>query len=75
VNFVEHILAQTDNLAQFPKVGRVVPEFQCDDIRELPFQNYRIVYRIKAEQVFIVAVSHASMDILSRSRREGWDIK
>lgn len=75
VNFVERILEQTDKLSKFPEIGRLVPEFKNDDIRELLFQNYRIVYRIKEDQIFIVAVSHASMDIVSRAERNNWDIK
>jgi plasmid stabilization system protein ParE len=57
VNFVERILAQADKLSQFPEIGRIVPEFQHHDLRELVFQNYRIVYRIKGKQIFIVAIS------------------
>ncbi len=74
VNFVERILAQVDKLNEFPEIGRVVPEFQCNNLRELLFQNYRIVYRIKEKHVFIVAVSHSSMNIVSHARRGNWDI-
>lgn len=75
VTFVERILEQADKLGKFPEIGRVVPEFKNDCLRELLFQNYRIVYRIKEDQIFIVAVSHASMDIISRAKRNNWDTK
>lgn len=34
-----------------------------EDIRELIFQNYRIIYRIKSEHVYIVTVLHGSRDL------------
>ncbi|PIU55950.1 MAG: type II toxin-antitoxin system RelE/ParE family toxin [Chloroflexi bacterium CG07_land_8_20_14_0_80_51_10] len=74
VDFVERILQQTDKLADFPKIGRMVPEFQRETIRELIFHNYRIVYRVQGNRVIIVAVSHGSMDIRERAKREDWDV-
>lgn len=43
----------------FPKAGRVVPEYNQENIRERIFQNYRIVYRLKPEMIEIVAVVHS----------------
>ena len=40
---VEGILAAIDNLEQFPLLGRMVPERQRDDLRELLKPPYRIV--------------------------------
>jgi plasmid stabilization system protein ParE len=47
-------------LTLFPELGRVVPEYQRPDIRELVFQNYRIVYRVKTDCVEIAAVVHGA---------------
>ncbi len=55
-------------LALFPESGRVVPEYDRRDLRELLFQNYRIVYRIKGNQVQIAAVVHGA-----RLLSEIWD--
>jgi plasmid stabilization system protein ParE len=44
-------------------MGRRVPEFHGDDsMREVIFQNYRIVYRIVASDVRILTVRHSAMD-------------
>ena len=40
--------------------GRVVPEYQRPDLRELIFQNYRIVYRVKTDYVEVAAVVHGA---------------
>ncbi|MBF9251836.1 type II toxin-antitoxin system RelE/ParE family toxin [Pontibacter sp. 172403-2] len=34
-------------LEKYPQVGRVVPEIERPEIRELIFRNYRIMYRSK----------------------------
>lgn len=74
VNFIERILQYTDRLGAFPESGRVVPEFNRANIRELIFHNYRIVYQVKDTHVFVVSVSHGSMDIVRKSKRENWEI-
>jgi toxin ParE1/3/4 len=37
-----------------------VPEFGRRDLRELLFQKYRIVYRVKLDEVQIVSVVHGA---------------
>ena len=56
--FAQRIVTLIENIPDFPKAGRVVPEYQQDDLRERIFQNYRIVYRIKREAIEIVAIVH-----------------
>jgi plasmid stabilization system protein ParE len=40
--------------------GRKVPEYQTEDIRELIEKPYRIIYRIKANQIDVLAVIHGT---------------
>ena len=43
--FIARIIASVEKLADFPDVGREVPEAKNrDDARELIFQGYRIIY-------------------------------
>jgi toxin ParE1/3/4 len=58
--FAQRIFAAAETLALFPESGRVVPEYHRRDLRELLFQNYRIVYRIKGSEVQIAAVVHGA---------------
>lgn len=48
------------NIPLFPKAGRIVPEYQDENLREKIFQNYRIVYRIKGDFIEIVVISHSA---------------
>ena len=50
-------------LEKFPEIGRKVPETDDPNIRELIFQNYRIIYRIFNDVVQIIAVIRGSRDI------------
>lgn len=58
--FAQRVIAAVESLAYFPELGRTVPEYQRPDLRELIFQNYRIVYRVRTDSVEIAAVVHSA---------------
>jgi len=58
--FAKRVDAIVKNIPQFPKAGRVVPEYGDQNIREKIYENYRIVYRIKKEMIEIAAICHAA---------------
>jgi plasmid stabilization system protein ParE len=47
------LMSKVDVLARFPKFGRIVPEESDENIREIIFRSYRIVYQIIAEEQII----------------------
>jgi addiction module RelE/StbE family toxin len=57
---VDKITRRSEQITDQPLSGRKVPEYQTDDIRELIEKPYRIIYRIKADQIDVVAVIHAA---------------
>jgi len=61
--FAKKINAIVKEIPRFPKLGRIVPEYQEEDLREKIFQSYRIVYRLKADIVEIVVISHAAKQL------------
>ena len=58
--FAQRIILLVERIADFPMAGRIVPEYQWNDLRERVFQNYRIVYRIKPDAVEIVTIVHVA---------------
>jgi len=54
-------------------IGRKVPEADRDDVRELIFQNYRIIYHAEEHRVFVLSVMHGSRD-LTRQSNQPWVI-
>ena len=56
--FIERIFEVAKNLETFPELGRKVPEAEDrEDIRELIFQGYRIIYLHQGEHVYIMMSS------------------
>ena|SRR5438445_8007549 len=55
---IRNILLKTRILTDFPLMGRIVPEFDDESIREIFAYSYRIIYRVDKEQVTIAAVIH-----------------
>ena len=55
---VRVILAKARNLAEFPFVGRLVPEFDVASVREVFAYSYRIIYGIADDRVTIATVVH-----------------
>ena len=60
--FVIRLLETVDLLQNSPDLGQVVLELEHDDIRQVVYLNYRILYRREAHRVLILAVIHVSRD-------------
>ncbi len=58
--FAKKIFTIIDSAAHFPMSGRIVPEYDNENIREKFYQNYRIVFRIKGNAIEIVAIVHGA---------------
>ena len=46
VRFGQFLVSSTKRLAEFPEMGRVVPEFDDPSIREIIVRSYRVIYRL-----------------------------
>jgi toxin ParE1/3/4 len=62
---IRKIIHSTRRLETFPFSGRLVPEFEDPDIREVFAYSYRIVYRFAAAKVTIAAVIHSKREFTS----------
>ncbi len=58
----QDIATKTDVLDPLPRMGKKVPELNNEDIRELSLYSYRILYEIKKQDVFVLAVLHKRRD-------------
>ncbi len=64
--FIGRILDAVEKLYMLPSMGRKVPEAYDDNIREIIFYNYRIIYMIeRADSILVLAVIHAARDLNS----------
>jgi plasmid stabilization system protein ParE len=60
VNFASKIVETIEKAGLFPEIGRIVPEYNDSELRELIYRNYRIVYKIKPQMIEIVTVFQGS---------------
>lgn len=58
--FAKKVTAIVRTIPQFPKSGRIVPEYDDENLREKIYEGYRIVYRIKSDLIEIAAICHGS---------------
>ncbi len=64
---VDRLTRRSQQIAEFPQSGRVVPEFQMEQVREVIESPYRIIYYIKPHQIDVLAVVHAARNVLRES--------
>lgn len=69
---MSRVVDATERLAYFPLLGRIVPEWGREDLREILFQNHRIVYRVAGNEVRIYLVIHGAVDITTHAAGERW---
>ena len=55
---VRTILQKTRVLADFPFIGRIVPEFDDESIREIFAYSYRIIYKVSNDEIIVATVVH-----------------
>lgn len=59
----QDIASKTDMLNDLPRMGQVVPELGDENIREMPLYSYRILYEIKGQDIFVLAVIHKRREL------------
>ena len=50
------LIIRAEAVAAFPEMGRVVPEFQRPNLREVICRSYRVIYRLEKDQQRIEVV-------------------
>ena len=57
---VSKLYHKVEILVTHPRVGRMVPEMEQENLRELIEGNYRIIYEIINDNIFILTLHHSS---------------
>jgi plasmid stabilization system protein ParE len=58
--WLKGLFVAAEQLERLPRLGRMVPEWENSEFRELSYGRYRIIYRIEAQQLSILTVRHSS---------------
>ena len=60
-SIVSKLFIKVNLLKKMPKIGRIVPEKNDENIRELIEGNYRIIYELRGEdRIEVLMVHHSS---------------
>jgi len=64
-SFVQEILDASHSLKMFGERGRIVPELDNPNIRELLIKEYRLIYHIEVEEsrIVILGLIHGKRDL------------
>lgn len=62
---VDRITKRTQQIGTFPHSGRMLPEINLEQIREVIEANYRIIYYVGSDRVDILAVIHGVQKLSS----------
>ncbi len=57
-NWINTVFTKVDQLKGNPEIGRIVPEINERQFRELIYGNYRIIYHIGTKQISILTIRH-----------------
>jgi plasmid stabilization system protein ParE len=60
---IREIIAVSSMIPDMPERGRMVPEIDEQDIRELFIYSYRLIYQLSPKLISILAVIHGSRNI------------
>ena len=58
----DEIIEAAERLSTFSERGRIVPEINKKNVREIFYASYRIMYEIRSDTVYITQVIHGAMD-------------
>ena len=61
----EEIVESSETLASSPRRGRIVPELEDDNVREIFLYSYRLIYEIVEPDIYILALVHGKRNISS----------
>lgn len=60
----DELYERTLILKDYPEIGKIIPEFELEHIRELIEGNYRIIYKISSpKDVEIITIWHSARDL------------
>ncbi|MBI3585794.1 MAG: type II toxin-antitoxin system RelE/ParE family toxin [Ignavibacteriales bacterium] len=63
---IRNLVESVERLKKFPKSGRVIPELHDESLREVIAGNFRIMYRLRGEQIDIFSILHGRQDAFKK---------
>jgi plasmid stabilization system protein ParE len=56
--WIDTIFEKVESLKTSSKIGRIVPEIERNEIREILYGNYRVIYHIEKTSISVLTIRH-----------------
>ncbi len=67
LNWIENVFSEVEKLSTFPESGRIAPELENDQYRELIIGNYRVIYKQFEAEIQILTVRNFKQLLSTRN--------
>jgi plasmid stabilization system protein ParE len=61
--FLERIVAAAERISVFPLLGRRLPDFPDEPVREIIAGDHRVIYLREDDRILVVTVKHCSEEL------------
>ena len=68
---VREIIERVSTILDMPECGRIVPEINEKEIREIFIYSYRLIYQLTKDSIIVLAVIHSSRNIAASDIMRG----
>lgn len=55
---IRDIISKTADLAELPRMGKVIPEVAHDNLREIGVHTWRILYHLRQDSIHVLTIVH-----------------
>jgi toxin ParE1/3/4 len=63
MQMVDKLTRRAGQLIDHPRSGRIAPQYDDENLRELIVYPYRLIYRLKPDRIDIIAVFHGAQQL------------
>lgn len=63
--FYDDVMDTAQTLNEFPQRGRVVPEMDDPEMREIFIHKHRLIYRIQKDRIIIQTIIHGARNYMN----------
>ena len=60
---VDKLTRRSEQLIRHPRSGRMVPQYDDENLREIIVYPYRLIYRLQPDCIDIIAVFHGAQQL------------
>lgn len=68
VKWAEGVFKHCEQLSTQPESGRMVPEFNRPEIKEIIHGNYRLVYELKSNRIDMLTIWHVRQSLFQNPK-------